>query len=105
MKLTTQLLQSLGFTISEKKSVFQPSTTIQFLGFVIDSQKMMVTLGEGKATEIKTLLSEALHLRSMTIRHFAMILGKTGCHSTGKQIWPVIPQTTRNVQDGKSETH
>ena len=38
------LLDSLGFTINGKKSVFTPTKKCEFLGFVIDPTQMTVSL-------------------------------------------------------------
>ena len=45
---TVKLLRRLGFTIHPGKSVFVPTQKITFLGFIIDSVKMTITLTEGK---------------------------------------------------------
>ena len=73
---TLALLTSLGFTISHSKSVVHPTTTLQFLGFLINSITMTVTLAPGKAAEIKHLIQETLKLKTIKIRHFARLLGK-----------------------------
>lgn len=73
---TRSLLTSLGFTISIKKSSIRPSSRVQFLGFILDSTDMLVTLGLDKTTDIKDFVTEALTFRTMTIRKFACLLGK-----------------------------
>ena len=48
---TKSLLQNLGFTIHSKKSLFVlfvPRQEIIFLGFVINTQNMTITLTNGK---------------------------------------------------------
>ena len=44
--IAASLLDSLGFIIHPEKSVFTPTQTIEYLGFTIDSRKMMVFLTE-----------------------------------------------------------
>ena len=44
IKDTVHLLDSLGFTIHPIKSVLEPTQTITFVGFVINSQNMCVKL-------------------------------------------------------------
>ena len=44
VKQTADLLDSLGFTIHPRKSVFQPAQDIVFLGFILDSKDMSVRL-------------------------------------------------------------
>ena len=70
------LLQELGFVINSKKSVFVPSTCLEFLGVVINSITMEVTLTEGKKVAIKELCSQTLAAKKVTIRHVARLLGK-----------------------------
>ena len=41
-------LEKCGFTINYKKSNLEPSTEIEFLGFVINSVDMTITLTEHK---------------------------------------------------------
>jgi hypothetical protein len=38
----------LGFIVHEDKSVFVPSKKLQFLSFLIDTEKMIVTLTQEK---------------------------------------------------------
>jgi hypothetical protein len=42
--IAADLVQDLGFMISPKKSVAQPTQNIEYLGFIIDSNDMTVTL-------------------------------------------------------------
>ena len=72
---TQSLLRKLGFYISSKKSVLTPSTSIQFLGFTLNSQTMLVTLANDKTSQIKDLLVDSIPMKKTTIRHFAAILG------------------------------
>ena len=51
---TTSLLERLGFVINRKKYQLQPTLTIQFLGFLVDSQKMPIRLTEERVVQITT---------------------------------------------------
>ena len=74
---TTQtLLRSLGFTISVKKSSIQPAHAMTYLGFLIDSSSMTVSLTSEKSADIKQLLSATLQQSTLTIRSYAGVLGK-----------------------------
>jgi hypothetical protein len=53
VKDTVCLLQNLGFFIHEKKSIFILTQMITFLGNVIDSVSMTVTLPKEKVDRIK----------------------------------------------------
>ena len=50
---TACLLDSLGFTVHPEKSVFKPSQSITFLGFILNSLSMTIRLTEEKASKIK----------------------------------------------------
>lgn len=45
---TVKLVTDLGFIVHEDKSVFVPSKKLQFLGFLIDTEKMIITLTQEK---------------------------------------------------------
>jgi hypothetical protein len=49
---TVKILDNLGLTIHPTKSVFQPSKQIVYLGFILDSEKMTVSLTPEKANDI-----------------------------------------------------
>ena len=72
---TIELLLSLGFTIHPDKSVLVPSTKITFLGFIVDSVRMTLTLTVEKKLKIKTLCSRVLLMHTIKIRDLAKIIG------------------------------
>lgn len=45
---TVDLFERLGFIVHQDKSVFEPTKKIVFLGFIIDSEKMIVILPDEK---------------------------------------------------------
>ena len=49
---TVQLLRSLGFIIHLDKSVLEPTRRIQYLGVIIDSELMTVTLTPERASDM-----------------------------------------------------
>lgn len=49
---TVEILDSLELTIRPSKSVFQPSKQIVFLGFILDSEKVTVSLTQEKANDV-----------------------------------------------------
>lgn len=56
-KQTALLLQDLGFIIHPDKSIFKPSRELLFLGFLINSEHMTVTLTKEKAIHLKGIAS------------------------------------------------
>lgn len=73
--MTKKLLISLGFIINEAKSNLVPSTTCKFLGFLLNSNKMQVTLPDDKKTRVKSELKNFMALKRCKIRKFAQIVG------------------------------
>jgi len=57
------------------KSVLQPLQKIDFLGFVLDSITMMVTLNESKSMKVKSACENLLLQKTATIRTVAQVKG------------------------------
>ncbi|XP_071145224.1 uncharacterized protein [Mytilus edulis] len=76
VKHTMELVDSLGFTVHPKKSVFTPTKEITFLGFIINSENMTVRLTQERILNLQDLCVNALHSKEITIRSFATIIGK-----------------------------
>lgn len=73
---TVVLLQSLGFHLHNDKSCFEPKQTLTFLGFVLNSVSMTVTLTDEKATEIKAQCVAMMHKHKIIIQELAALIGK-----------------------------
>lgn len=71
--------ESAGFIVHEAKSALKPSHRLHYLGFVIDSNKMVVELPEGKfhrlRDDLKVLRRHLISHRPIVVRKFATILG------------------------------
>ena len=74
--IAAKLFQDLGFVINIKKSVLRPAKQVEFLGVVIDSEKMTITLPKEKAEKIKDEVKSLLQAETCTIRSLASVLGK-----------------------------
>ena len=72
---TLNLFQSLGFLINGKKSVVEPTKQLVFLGMVLDSSNMTVSLAPEKREKIKLACQKLLHTRSPKIREVARVIG------------------------------
>ena len=71
-----KLFQTLGFTVhSEPKSNFKPTQRTEFLGSVIDSVTMTITLNNNKKQKLKTLRAN-LASGVAAIRTISQVLGK-----------------------------
>ena len=71
---TIKLLTEMGFVIHPDKSVLTQSQLIVFLGFVIPSKHMTLSLTDDKKYKIKTLLLNCLNSQQISIRELAGIL-------------------------------
>ena len=53
-EIAIRVLESLGFEIKIKKSIFQPTQTIPFLGFIVNLIKKLLLLPEEKLQRLKS---------------------------------------------------
>lgn len=67
---TINLLESLGFTVNYQKSVLIPSTTIEFLGFLLKNFDFISSNGEDKENPLPSMqqLSQLLGYLTSTIQ-------------------------------------
>lgn len=70
------LLQNLGFLINLKKSEFQPTQHIQFLGVEIDSVSMIVSLPQEKVQKIVCQCQQMLVKSETTLRELYSLVGR-----------------------------
>ena len=82
-------LDSLGLTINFDKSCLVPSQRIEFLGFILDSVLMSVTLTRSKQEKINRLGSLLLEKVSVTIRDLAVFIGNVVAASYGVRRAPL----------------
>ena len=67
---TVHLLDNLGFTVHDKKSVLIPTTEITFVGFILNSADMTVRLPLEKKEHILKLCLSINKRSHITIREF-----------------------------------
>jgi len=72
---TVSLIEKLGFIVHKDKSIFKPVKIIQFLGFWIDSEKMMVYLTNEKMQTISKECKNLMLKNVSSIREVARVLG------------------------------
>ena len=70
------LLQNLGFPINFEKSVQQPCQNIEFLGIVVDSRDMTLTLPQEKVNPIIDHCQLFLSRDQVALREIAQLIGK-----------------------------
>ena len=68
---------SLGLVIHPEKSIFQPTEIIEFLGFIINTTKMTISLTSAKQQALVNLCTESVleAKNKITIRKHARLLG------------------------------
>ena len=72
---TTSLLDKVGFVIHHEKSVLLPTQIITFLGFVLNSILMQVSLTPERALKLKDACEHLLATAFPSIRDVAQVLG------------------------------
>lgn len=75
VEITKKFLCSLGFIINEVKSCMIPSNSCRYLGFIIDSKTMEISLPVEKRLKIKKELLKFKNLSRCKIRDFARLVG------------------------------
>ena len=73
---TVHLLDSLGFTVHDKKSILIPTQEIVFVGFVLNSKEMTIRLPDEKNGKIIQLCHDIIGRPQVTIREFSKLIGK-----------------------------
>ncbi len=61
------LLDELGQTISIPKSVLKPVQVIEYLGFILDSKSMTVTLTDNKKKKILSMAKKLIKKDSCSV--------------------------------------
>ena len=72
---TLSIFESLGLVINREKSVLSPNTRLKYLGYEIDTIKMLVTLPQDKVSTVVHQVHELLHTNKDTIRNVAKVIG------------------------------
>lgn len=75
VKHTCTILEKIGFIINKDKSCLIPSTKCKFLGFVFDSQKMIMELPSDKKDKIRRNVHLYLDIHKCKLRDFAKTIG------------------------------
>ena len=73
---TVHLLDNLGFTVHDKKSVLIPTKEITFVGFILNSADMTVRLPLEKKESILKLCLSVNKRSHISIREFSRLIGK-----------------------------
>jgi hypothetical protein len=68
------LLEGLGFLINNQKSVLQPTQSIDFLGYAINSVTMTLSLPKEKVLKIVNSCRELLKADKASARDLAQVI-------------------------------
>lgn len=70
-----ELLIALGFIVNMKKRTFDPTQLIEFLGLLLKSQTMTISLPEDKPHAIKKAARRLKEMNKVSVRQVACLLG------------------------------
>ena len=70
-----ELLIALGFVINMKKSATHPDQVLEFLGFVLKSNRMSIFLPKKKLRSLQRATSKLKYQGSWPVRQLAQVLG------------------------------
>ena len=89
------LLENLGFAVSRAKCQLEPTQTIEFLGFLVNSLKQELSLPQGKIKKIRAEIRALLEGRQVAIRKLSQLLGKL---QAATRAVPLAPLFFRKLQ-------
>ncbi|CAB4027193.1 Transposon Tf2-6 poly [Paramuricea clavata] len=95
----TQLITRLGFVVHPTKSIFEPTQLLEFLGFLLNSHTMTVTLTSKKVTKIVAACEHLLKQTSIIIRELASLIGTLVSTFPGVELGPLHYRTLEHDKD------
>lgn len=89
------LLQCLGFTINTSKTILEPTQTIEFLGFTVNSVIMELSLPAEKLKRIRVESRKLLEAGQISAHALSRLIGKMNATN---QVIPPAPLFYRQLQ-------
>ena len=89
------LLQCLGFTINSEKTILEPTQSLEFLGFTVNTLKMELNLPPQKIKRIQAESRKLLEAEHVSARALSRIIGKMNATN---QVIPPAPLFYRHLQ-------
>ena len=74
-EIIRKIFCNLGFLINYKKSTLEPSKQVDFLGFTIDSESLVLKITQKRQTQLSGLLKSFIEKKECTIEQFASLIG------------------------------
>ena len=96
---TIIFFQKLGFLIHPDKSKFIPAKIVEYLGFIIDSEKMITYLSDQKTQQIYEKCCIIPMKPKLTIREFASFIGTLTSSFPGNQFGPLYYRAMLKLKD------
>ena len=90
--LTLFLLENTGFVINEKKSLLKPTQEIEFLGMIINSKEMDISLPGSKIRDIKEEARRLLNHPNPSAQSLSHLIGKLNATTPALQMAPLFCQ-------------
>ena len=87
---TVEAALDAGFVVHPIKSIFDPTQSLEFLGFIIDSVEMTVTLTTSKAYTLKQMCEQLISYKKTKIITVARVIGKMVAAFPGVQYGPLF---------------
>ena len=89
------LLENLGFVINKPKSILEPTQSIEFLGFSVNSVQQELSLPAGKVKKIRAETRHLLEGNQITARKLSQLLGRL---QAATRAVPLAPLFYRKLQ-------
>ena len=96
---TINLFQKLGFLIYPDKSKFIPAKIVEYLGSIIDSEKMITYLSDQKKQKLYEKCYIIPTKPKLTIREFASFIGTLTSSFPGNQFGRLYYRTILKLKD------
>ena len=97
---TTNVCMSLGYTIHVKKSILDPTQEMEFLGFILNSKEMSITITLKKKVKIIALCEQVLNTHTPSIRLVAKLIGNL---VATEEAFPIAPLHFKPIEIDKAE--
>lgn len=90
------MFDNLGLCIHPEKSILEPSHVLEFLGFILNSEAMIVTLSPVKAANIKQDCKNLLAKKQPASREAPAVIGKLAASCPGVHMGPLFFRQLEN---------
>ena len=95
------LLENLGFVINQPKSILEPTQSVEYLGFSVNSVQQDLSLPAGKVKKIRAETWHLLEGNQTTARRLSQLLGRL---QAATRAVPLAPLFYRKLQRALQRT-